>query len=160
MGIRCTPAEMKRFFPETKVKDAPKEFVEPGLAILNGRLIILVAADTANETNQRKWKAKNRRAGQAWTAVRQAIGPNLGTLASFARYYESGKVLRVKFVRLGGRKMDRSGIPAATKGVEDAVAYLLGCNDGDVRWLASWDQETGGPCGVRVEVEIACLATA
>lgn len=76
-------------------------------------------------------------------------------LEHLSRSYHEGHSLRIKFVRLGGRKLDRSGIAAACKGVEDAVAYLLGADDGDPRWKPEWDQEVGGLVGVRVEIEVA-----
>lgn len=127
-------------------------FVTPGIAIEPNRVTILVACETKSETNQRQWRAKNRRAGQAWMKVREAVGANIGALEPFARHYAAGGVLRLRFVRLGGRRLDNSNVPSATKGVEDAVAYLLNANDGDARWHPGWDQEAG-LVGVRVEIE-------
>lgn len=127
-------------------------FVVPSVAIVGGTLVITAAVETKNETNERVWRAKHRRAGAAWTAVRKAIGPRLDMLAPFAVHLAIDKPLRVKFIRLGGRKLDRSGIPAACKGVEDAVAWVLGIDDGSPLWRPDWDQEIGGATGVRIEV--------
>jgi hypothetical protein len=134
------------------------EMVEPGILIENGRVTLLVAVETKSEMNQRAWRARNRRMGAAWKAVRVALGVHLGALEPFARAYASGDGLWVKFVRLGGRSIDISNIAGATKGVEDAVAYLLGADDGDPRWHPSWDREPGGPVGVRVEIQISSLS--
>lgn len=143
------PKEAKR----GKRKNA--EMVAPGIAANSKTVVILVAIETKNELNQRVWKAKNRRAGEAWRRVREAIGPSVALLDNLCWMYHHGCSLRVKFVRLGGRKLDLSGIAAACKGVEDAVAYLLGADDGDPRWKPEWDQEVGGLVGLRVEIEVA-----
>jgi hypothetical protein len=132
--------------------------VEPGILIEDGRVTLLVAVETKSEMNQRAWRARNRRMGAAWKAARVALGVHLGALEPFARAYASGDGLWVKFVRLGGRSIDISNIAGATKGVEDAVAYLLGADDGDPRWHPSWDREPGGPVGVRVEIQISSLS--
>lgn len=141
-----------------KGKRKPVEMVsprtEPGLCHSGSMVQIWVAIETRNELNQRAWKAKNRRAGEAWRRVREAVGPNIEFLNTVSRWYHFGKPLRVKFTRLGGRKLDRSGLAAAAKGVEDAVAYLIGADDGDVRWKPEWEQETSGPVGMRVDIEV------
>lgn len=134
-----------------KSKSEKLVLVKPGMSNVNNRIILMVGVETKNETNQRVWRAKHRRAGAAWNAVRRAV-TRLDWLQPLADHYADGGCLRVVLTRLGGRKLDRSNIPAATKGVEDAVAFMLGCNDGDMRWRAEWDQEPGGPVGVRVEV--------
>ena len=137
-------------------KQKPAEMVLPELTRTHDfRVIINVAIETKNELNQRAWKAKNRRAGEAWRRVREAVGWRIARLGPLAEEYDSGASLRVKFTRLGGRKLDKSGLAAACKGVEDAVAYLLGADDGDRRWLPEWEQEVGGLVGVRVEIEVA-----
>lgn len=134
-----------------------KKFVHPCCFRIEAaeRLVVFVAVETKNETNERQWKAKNRRAGAAWKAVREAIGGQLGLLEPFARAYASDKALRVTFTRLGGRRLDQlCNLGAACKGVEDAIAYLLGADDGDPRWDARAEQEPGELVGVRIEVEI------
>lgn len=140
--------------PSPEPEPRPK-FVTPGLAVEPNRVTILVAVETKAEVNHRAWRAKNRRAGEAWRRVREAIGANIGALELFARHYAAGGVLRLRFVRMGGRRLDNSNVPSATKGVEDAVAYLLNANDGDRRrWKPEFDQEPGGLVGVRVTVEL------
>lgn len=133
------------------------DFVDPSVRLSpdGSKLILMVAVETKNETNERKWKSKNRRAGAAWNAVRKSLGPRLSLLEPFAVAYAAGKALKITFVRLGGRRLDQmSNLGAALKGCEDAIAYLLGANDGDPKWHAVAEQDTVGLTGVRIEVEI------
>lgn len=63
------------------------------------------------------------------------------------------KVFRVRLVRVSRGVVDDDAVPAALKGVRDAVAFKLGVDDcpwGPVEW--SYAQEKGEP-GVRVEIE-------
>lgn len=140
--------------PTKPRKRRPAEMVTPGIAVEPERVVILVAMETVNETNARQWQARSRRSGMAWDRVRKAVGPHLGALEPYCRHWENGGALRVRFVRLGGRALDRSNIPPATKGVEDAIAYLLGASDGDPRWHPEWDCVPGGVVGVEITLEV------
>jgi hypothetical protein len=135
-------------------EEAP--FVQAGVAVFDGGTLLFATIPfrSASEANGRDWRARSRRSGEAWKAVSRTLGPHLGLLASFAEAYHADKGLMIKFVRLGGRKMDKSNLPAAMKGVEDALAFMLGADDGDPRWHTDFDQEPGGLVGVRIEVEI------
>lgn len=46
-------------------------------------------------------------------------------------------------------------LPSALKGVEDAVAFLIGADDADPRWRCECRQEPGGPLGVKIELAVA-----
>lgn len=161
MGIRVDKETERRLLdmcrPTTVTFTPEREkptLVEPGIAIEPTRVTILIAHATKNELNQRAWKAKNRRAGEAWRRVREAIGPHLGALEQYARHYAQGGALRVTFTRLGGRHLDQlCNLGGALKGVEDAVCYLLGADDGNPQWHPIPAQECGGPVGVRVDIE-------
>jgi hypothetical protein len=128
--------------------------VHHSVTLADGKLTLLVPFESKSETNQRQWQARSRRSCQAWKAVRKAIGRRITDLCTFCASYASGSALRVTFTRLGGRKMDRSNLPAAMKGCEDAIAYLLGADDGSPQWHAFFEQEPGGEVGVRIDVEI------
>lgn len=143
--------------PVARTDEAPEpkaaKLVEPGIALVSGRLVIMVAVETRNEANQRDWRARSRRSGAAWRAVRESVGVHLSLLEPFARHYASGGALRVTFTRLGGRRLDQmANLGVALKGVEDAVAFLVGADDGDPRWHPVPRQEAG-VVGVRVEIE-------
>jgi hypothetical protein len=95
------------------------------------------------------------RAGRQRRAVSTALGPHLGVLARFAAHYHAGGALRVRIVRLGPRLLDDDNATAAAKWVRDAVAMMLGADDGPggrIEWKA--DQERGPLWGVRVELRL------
>lgn len=140
---------------------AETKLVDAGVAVMAcleshtlEKLVAFVPVETKSEINGREWKARSRRGGQAWKAVSSTFGPHLDMLAPFARAYHVGRAVRVRFVRLGGRRLDASNLPSATKAVEDAVAFMMGADDGDARWHPEWCQESGGLVGVRVEIEV------
>jgi hypothetical protein len=118
-----------------------------------GAFVFTIPVEAPSLANDRDWKVRNRCAGAHRKAVSKALGPWLTTLAAYAVHYHRGGVLLVRVVRLGGRKLDRgANLPAALKYVEDGVALMLGADDGDPRWRCEFDQEPGGPVGVRVEL--------
>lgn len=133
-------------------------FVEPSVMLactsIPSRTILTasVPVQTASETNAREWKGRSRRTVDARLAVSRTFGPRLKMLAHFADAYHRNEALRIRFIRLGGRKMDKSNLPAAMKSVEDAMALMMGADDGDPRWHAEFDQETEGAVGVRIEI--------
>lgn len=139
---------------DAPVEPKAKEFVTPGVAIVGGKLVIMVAVETKNEGNARQWKARNRRAGAAWKAVREAIGSRLALLEPFMDHLAANGAIRATFTRLGGRKLDvMANLGSSLKGIEDAVCYLLGIDDRDPRWVPVPAQEPGGAIGVRIEIE-------
>ena len=110
---------------------------------------------TVSEANQKpsQWRAKSRRVQNAWKAVSRVIGPHLISAAVAAAPYHQGNPIYIRFVRLGGRKLDRLvNLPSSIKAIEDALAHMLGCDDGDPRWQASCDQRPGGPVGVEITI--------
>lgn len=117
-------------------------------------LIALIPVATASEANGRDWRARSKRSNAAWRAVSRTLGPHLRDLGIFATAYHAGQPLLVTFARLGGRKLDRGNVANALKGTEDAVAFMLGADDGDDRWKSEYVQHPGGPVGVRVEIEV------
>jgi hypothetical protein len=134
-----------------KAKRAKPELVQPGNPAPG---VWLIPYEACSEANQRVWQGRNRRAGAAWRAVRAAV--SLASLVPFEVALNFGEVVRAKFVRLGGRRLDRLvNLPSSLKGVEDAVAYLLGIDDGSPQWAPECAQEPGdGPLGVRVVLEV------
>lgn len=121
-----------------------------------GRIVELTWAlpiVTASEANGRDWKARSNRTKQARDIISKAFGPV--ELDRFKWRYHALKLpLDVTFTRLGGRKLDAANLPVALKSTEDAVAMMLGCDDGDPRWRVSFEQEPGGLTGVRVTIRM------
>lgn len=105
------------------------------------------------------WAKRARRVAAEKAAVRLALAP-LGRDVRCA-LYAAGKV-RVRMVRLGGRKVDSDNLSGALKSVRDQLALWVGKDDGDEgpggfwEWVA--DQEPGGAAGVRLELVAAGAA--
>ena len=135
---------------EASQEAPPAKLVTPGM-IAPG--VWLVAFESVVEANKRDWRARSRRSGAAWKAVRKAV--RLVDLAPFDHCLSRGQAVQARFVRLGGRHVDPMvNLPSALKGVEDALCYLLGTDDGGGLWIPSCDQEPGGSVGVRVELTV------
>ena len=108
---------------------------------------------TMSEANQRVWQGRSRRTGEARKAVSRLFGEALRLLVELAEHYHGGGALDVVLTRLGGKALDRTvNLPSALKGVEDAVALMLGADDGDHRWRCRCEQEPGGRVGVRIRI--------
>ena len=137
------------------VESTEKAMVEPWVGVSNGILVALIPAITRSEANESKWTAKMRRKLSAKKAVRDTVGPHLSLLLPYAEAYHAGKGLRLYFVRLGGRKLDRmANLGPSLKVIEDCFAGAMLADDGDLRWRSECSQEPGGRVGVRVEISI------
>lgn len=130
--------------------------VQPMCVPHGNTLTITVPIETVNESNGRDWKARSRRSGQAWKLVRKSV--KLEHLAFFEARIRQAMPVYARFTRLGGRKLDPMvNLPSALKGVEDAMAFLLGVDDGSTLWIPECGQETGGLVGVRIVLSYSPL---
>lgn len=160
MGWKISPElEAKcRAMCEPTVKESltveSSEMVEPGIAIEANRLTILIPAVTRSEANESKWVKKMARKLSAKEAVRRTLGPHHAALSRYAEAYHAGKQLRVTFTRLGGRQLDRGNLAVSMKAIEDMIEGALLASDGSPLWMSFYEQETSGPTGVRVEIEV------
>lgn len=114
----------------------------------------LVGVATRSETNQRDWRKRSGRTQQVRRAVSRLFGASLRSLVPFAEHLHGGGVLRIVFTRLAPRSLDRGNISATLKAVEDALALMLGTDDGSPQWLASYEQETSARYGVKIVLEV------
>jgi hypothetical protein len=113
----------------------------------------VIPIEICSLANERQWRTRNRVAQAHRKAVSGSLGRSLYDLAPLAAHYHRGGAVRVLLTRLGGRALDRTAnLPAALKYVEDAVALMMGADDGDARWRCECGQEPGGPSGVRIEI--------
>lgn len=138
-----------------KAKRATETLVQPHVLVALGQFIAILPIVTRSEANEPAWQRKMARKMTAKRIFREAIGPHYSLLEPFARAYHSQKALRVRFTRLGGRKLDLCNLPTSMKAVEDMLAGALLADDGDPRWMVSYEQSLGGPVGVRIEMEVA-----
>ena len=159
MGIRkrdLPPETLRQVMAHAKPKRKAKKpivFVEPVVCFHMNILYMKLPIETKSEINLRSWRCRAKRSKTARNVVGNYFPQDAATF--FRLKWITGHGLRITLTRLGGRKLDRSNLPTALKATEDGVAEMIGANDGDERWQASWHQEPGGPVGVRIEVEVA-----
>jgi hypothetical protein len=86
--------------------------------------------------------------------VSRAIAPGWRVWGPVGDAIRAGQPASIRVVRLGGRGLDTGNLWRAVKPVEDAIATMLGCDDGAASWKASFEpsEEPGGPFGVRIEI--------
>lgn len=149
MSIPDTPANRKMLGIKPEKKTHGKvELVEASFIAPSTWIVPL---ETRNESNQRNWRARNRRSGAAWMAVRAVV--QLQYLSQWELIHRWGYCIYARFTRLGGQRLDPLvNLPSALKGVEDAMCYLLGIDDSSPLWKPCCDQEPGAAYGVRIEL--------
>lgn len=120
-----------------------------------GTVTITLPIRTVSEANQRehhmvKWRrAKAQRAMVGWAA--KASCDELGGLLE---KYRSLVVTLTRIAPGRGKRMDPDNYASSWKHIQDAVAYVLGVDDGDVdrvEWVYA-PQERGDRYAVRIEV--------
>ena len=109
-----------------------------------------------------KMRAAIARKGTVKNAIWRALGPGwriFGPIGESVRNAagNSGKqasLPSIRVIRLGGRGLDTGNLWRAIKPVEDAIAVLLGCDDGWQAWKDSFqvDQDPGPLWGCRIEL--------
>ncbi len=161
--FKGTIEDFKRQYPNAVLQDQTplavpaqpksKEFVQPGIALADGKLTILFPAETRNESNGREWRERSKRTKSARRILNQTMRPFHHWLTPFVRTIHDGAAVRVTLTRLGMRSLDSDNVQSALKAARDAVAALLLSDDADpwIHWC--YGQEPGGPVGVRVEIE-------
>lgn len=121
-----------------------------------GPVSFVVPVYTTSETNERDRHKKNARTVSIRTAVSRTLGKYLKYLVPFAEAYHSGQTVRVLFKRLGGQGLDRmANLGPSMKAVEDALALMMGVDDGSPKWKAACDQEPGGDYGVLIVLSLS-----
>ena len=132
------------------VQLAPDSFTAPADGS-PGPVSFVVGVKTVSESNTRGWHAKSGRTGETRKAVCRMMGRHLRYLVPFAEAFHAGRTLRVTLRRLGGKKLDAlANLGSALKAAEDAVALVLGADDGAYNWKATAEQKPGGPMGILI----------
>lgn len=141
--------------PRAKSKRKKPKFVEECCVQVGDVLKFTIAVEMPSRANIEKgWQKRNRMVPVHRKAVSRMFGKHLAKLVPYAEAYHQGKSINIRIIRLGGKKLDRTAnLPMACKAIEDAIALLIGADDGAPNWYCSCDQDSGGWVGVRIELE-------
>lgn len=161
MSIPDTPAIRKQLASGTATvtgMNAPKrkagkvELVEASGGITDdGVAWWVIPLETHGEINGHNWKAKNRRAGKSWQAVRGSV--TLIELQPFESCHMNGNPVYCRLTRIAPRKLDAmDNLPSSLKMVADVLSFLIGCDDSSPLWKPSCNQEVNVRYGVRIEL--------
>jgi hypothetical protein len=127
--------------PSTAVATA-----EPG----RWSITLEVGCQVRSEPNERcHWAVRRRRFQEQAGALRTAWE---ASPFAVVESWEHLLPLRVTFTRVGKRKLDTDNLSGGFKGLRDALAELLGIDDGDELLTWEYQQERGQP-GVRLHIE-------
>jgi hypothetical protein len=131
--------------------------VEPGAAIVNGQLVIVLPTETKSEANQGGnqnggWRGKSKRTKSAKKILWQVMRPNHKLLSPFLERFDAGEIIGVRFTRLGGRELDDDNLQSSMKATRDAVATCFMADDGDRRFQWRYSQEPSKEVGIRIEI--------
>lgn len=132
------------------IRRKPAPMVEPSFVAPN---CWVVPCEVPSLANSRDSRVRSRVTQAHRKAVSRALGKELWAVAVFAAAYHRGETVTVKLTRLGGKALDRTAnLPGALKYIEDAVALMMGADDGAANWNCVPLQEPGGLVGVRIEL--------
>lgn len=105
-----------------------------------------------SEANRRDHWAVNRKRARL---QQEATLLALAGLGKDARDTLRGaKRVRVRFVRIGGKKLDSDNLVGAFKAIRDALAKWLRIDDGSDRLDWDWPVQESGQRGFRIELRI------
>lgn len=143
--------------PEPATARLAPDLIAPRVEVrADGSVAFDVPCVVPSLANSRQWQDRSRVAQAHRRAVSRALGPHLRLLAPFAEHYHANRPLAVLLTRLGGGALDRTAnLPAALKYVEDALALLLGADDGAAHWLCRCEQLPRGATGARIQLSKA-----
>ncbi len=112
-----------------------------------------IGVEVVSEANLRSRHERSARAAAQKRAVMAFLAPDWKIWGPAGDHCRAGKPLLVRLTRIGGKRLDRVNLMVAFKAVEDAVAALLGCNDGSPFWLLECEQCSADGVGIRIEFE-------
>jgi hypothetical protein len=113
----------------------------------------LIGIETKSEANLRVTKSEISRKASQKKAICKVLGRNLRALVPFNEDFHTGKPIRVTITRIGGRTLDRGNLWRALKAAEDAVALMLGADDGSPLWQMDVAQQPGERIGLKIQLE-------
>lgn len=150
----------KGMIPESAIKAKGRKAKPLGKAAViletPKRISFYVPVKTVSESNQRGWHGKSNRTQHARGIVAKFMAKAARRFLPFNEHYQMGGILYLTFTRVGCHKLDgMANLGASMKAVEDAVAMMLGCDDGSNRWIATPKQDPGNAfVGVTVDIRM------
>lgn len=128
---------------------APSLFVEPATWVVPIRL----QSEMNKGVIQKGSMSRNK---HVKNAIYRALGPHWRIWGPVGDRIRAGHPCSIKAIRLGGTGLDVANLWAAMKFPEDAIANMLGCEDGWPVWKQSFsvDQEPGRLWGLRIEMQV------
>lgn len=106
--------------------------------------------EVVSEANRRDHWAVKRARARVQQGHTLATLVNLGTDAKHR--LQDAPTIRVRLVRLGGKRLDSDNLAGGFKAIRDAVAGWLKIDDGSDRFRWDYDQEPAGEKGFRIEL--------
>lgn len=108
----------------------------------------------SNKSGKGAWRGKSNRTKCARDIVSKFMAAHARKFLPFNEHFQAGGVLHLTFTRVGCIKLDgMANLGHALKATEDAVAMMLGANDGSNRWIARAEQDTGNAfVGISVDI--------
>lgn len=147
------PKEVEPKGKQKKLKE--KEYIDPVFLPHGVWAIPLQVQNSENGAIFKK--SRIAKGGHERRKVASYLGQakSLRLLSEFRAHVDSGRMLRVKMVKLGPAEMDDDGLGTAFKYVRDTVALFLGLDDGPKNrhiWQWVYDQERLNRTGIRIEI--------
>ena len=122
-------------------------------AVTPDRITLVVTVPgckVVSEANRRDhWAVKRRRARDQASLTHAAL---IGVGSDARDRIRAAPFVRVKFTRVGGKKLDSDNLVGAFKSVRDALAKWLRVDDGSDRLRFDWPVQECGETGVRIEL--------
>lgn len=149
MTLRLTEKQFRqlRKTPESRKKQLATPRPVASCELLPGGFHLFLPLQVVSEINRHEhWRSRHRRNRAQQVEV----------MAEWYRLAPAGQPAlpcTVRLIRLGGKRLDSDNLAGAFKHVRDAVARLLGVDDGDpaVTWTYAQESDAGA-AGIRIEV--------
>lgn len=117
------------------------------------RVVIVVTVPgckVVSEANRRDhWAVKRRRARDQATMAHAAL---IGVGNDARDRIRAAPFVRIRFTRVGGKRLDSDNLVGAFKAIRDTVAKWLRVDDGSDRLRFDWPVQECGETGVRIEL--------
>lgn len=155
------PKEVSKVIGRGRKSKKRDTVIAEWITVKEDHLVFVLPIRTVSEANSHnKWR-KNNNSNGAKKIVSAFLGKHLDRLVPFADAYHRGGAIQIKFTRLGGNHLDEmANLGASMKYVEDAVALMIGADDGGKvngkrPWIAQAFQDTQFKLvGVKIDMRI------